>query len=60
MPKKKQDINLFTTKPKEEKHTNIIPTLTTKITGTNNHWSLISLNINELNSPIKSQANRMD
>ena len=24
-----------------------------KITGINNHWSLISLNINGLNSPIK-------
>jgi exonuclease III len=24
-----------------------------KITGNNNHWSLISLNINGLNSPIK-------
>ena len=32
---------------------NRIPTLTTKITGSNNYLSLISLNINELNSPIK-------
>ena len=45
-------INL-TTNPKEECHTNIIPTLTTKITGNSNYWSLISLNINGLNSPIK-------
>jgi hypothetical protein len=29
-----------------------------RITGTNNHWSLISLNNNGLNSPIK--ANRLD
>jgi exonuclease III len=32
---------------------NRIPTLTTKITGSNNYSSLISLNINGLNSPIK-------
>ena len=32
---------------------NRIPTLTTKVTGSNNHFSLISLNINGLNSPIK-------
>ena len=30
-----------------------MPTLTTKITGSNNYLSLISLNINGLNSPIK-------
>ena len=29
------------------------PTMKTIITGTSNHWSLISLNINGLNSPIK-------
>jgi exonuclease III len=32
---------------------NIIPSLTTKITGSNNHFLKISLNINGLNSPIK-------
>ena len=32
---------------------NRIPTLTTKITGSNNYFSLISLNTNGLNSPIK-------
>jgi hypothetical protein len=32
---------------------NRIPILTTKITGSNNHFSLISLNVNGLNSPIK-------
>jgi exonuclease III len=32
---------------------NRIPTLTTKITGSNNNFSLIALNINRLNSPIK-------
>jgi exonuclease III len=32
---------------------NIIPTLTTKVTGSNTYFSLISLNINGLNSPIK-------
>jgi hypothetical protein len=41
-PYKKQESNL-STNPKEESHTNIIPPLTTKITGTNNHYSLISL-----------------
>jgi hypothetical protein len=40
--------------PKEDSHTNIIPLLTTKITGRNNHYSFVSLNINGLNSPIKS------
>jgi hypothetical protein len=30
-----------------------MPTLTTKITGSNNYFSLISLNINGVNSPIK-------
>jgi len=39
-------------KPKE-RQTNIILPLTMKITGSNNHYSLISLNINGLNSPIK-------
>jgi exonuclease III len=32
---------------------NRIPTLTTEITGNNNGFSLISLNINGLDSPIK-------
>ena len=32
---------------------NRIPTLATKITGSNNYFSLISLNINGFNSPIK-------
>jgi hypothetical protein len=40
-------------KPKEDKHMNRILTLATKITGSNNDFSLISLNINGLNSPIK-------
>jgi hypothetical protein len=30
-----------------------MPTLTTKITGNNNYFSLISLNIDGINSPIK-------
>jgi exonuclease III len=33
---------------------NRIPTLKTKITGSNNNFSLTSLNINGLNSPIKT------
>jgi hypothetical protein len=37
-------------KPKRREQ---MPTLTTKIIGRNNYFSLISLNINGLNSPIK-------
>jgi hypothetical protein len=36
IPKKKQEINVFITNSKEEKHTSVIPTLTAKITGSNN------------------------
>ena len=39
---------------KEDSRNNRISIITTKITGSNNYFSLISLNINELNSPIKS------
>jgi hypothetical protein len=49
-PKKNQESNLLKN-PKEDNHTNI--KITSKITGSNNHYSLISLNIIELNSPIK-------
>jgi hypothetical protein len=41
------------TNVKQNSHKNRMPTLTTKITGSNNYFSLISLNINGLNSPIK-------
>ena len=34
-------------------HTHVISAPTTKTIGTKNHWSLISLNINVLNYPIK-------
>jgi exonuclease III len=37
----------------KDNHMSKIPTLTTKITGNNNDISLLSLNINGLNSPIK-------
>jgi hypothetical protein len=40
-------------KPKEDSNKSIIPPLRTKITGSNNHFSLISFNINGLNFPIK-------
>jgi len=43
-PKKKQEINRFTTKPKGENHIHIIPSTKTNITGTNNHLSSIPLN----------------
>jgi exonuclease III len=51
-PWKKQGSNP-STQLKEGSHENRIPTLTTKITGNNNYFSLISLNINGFNSPIK-------
>jgi hypothetical protein len=53
-PRKSMKLTLFTTNPKEEKHTNIFPPLTTTTNQvTNNRWSIVSLNINGLNSPIK-------
>jgi hypothetical protein len=45
MPLKKQESNL-STNLKEDSHMKRIPTLTTKITGNNNYFSLVSLNIN--------------
>ena len=51
-PQKKQESNP-STNLKEDSHKNRMPTLTTKIKGSNNYFSLISLNINGLNSPIK-------
>jgi hypothetical protein len=51
-PRKKQESNL-STNPKEDSHIILIPPLIRKITGSNNHYNLISLNINVLNSPIK-------
>jgi exonuclease III len=46
-----QESNLFSTNPKEDSHTNI--KITSKLTGSNNHYSLLSLPINGLNFPIK-------
>jgi hypothetical protein len=40
-------------KPKEDTHINIILPLTTEITGSNSHFSLISFNNSRLNFPIK-------
>jgi hypothetical protein len=60
IPRKTQENNHHTVKPKEERHTythththTLSTTTTNKITGTNNHWSLIPLNISGLNSLIK-------
>jgi hypothetical protein len=50
-PKKKQESNLLSTNPIEDNNTNI--KIISIITGSNNHYSLISFNINGLNSPIK-------
>jgi hypothetical protein len=52
-PKKNEEINLLSTNPKEDSHTNKISSLTTKITGSNNHWSIISPISNGLISPMK-------
>jgi hypothetical protein len=52
MPQKKQESSL-TRNLKEDSYDNRIPTLTTKITGSKNYFSLMSLNINGLISPIK-------
>ena len=52
-------VNLTPTKPKEEKqtkahtHTHKTPIITTEVREINNHWSLLSLNINGLDSPIR-------
>jgi hypothetical protein len=51
-PEKKQESN-SSTNLKEDRHKNRMPMLTTKIIGNNNSFSLISLNINGLNSPRK-------
>jgi hypothetical protein len=43
----------LSTNLKEESHNNRIPNLTSKVAGCNNDFSLVSLNINGLNFPIK-------
>jgi hypothetical protein len=48
-----QKCNLLSTNPKEDSNRNITPPLTTKIIGSNNHFSLISHNVNGINCPIK-------
>ena len=51
--KKIQEINNFIPlKPVKEKHTHTTNT-NIKITGSNNHWTLVSLNINVVNSTVK-------
>jgi hypothetical protein len=51
--KKRQVNKHLTTKPNKETHKHIKPSTKTNISGTNSHLSLISLNINGLNSFIK-------
>jgi hypothetical protein len=46
-PLEKQESNL-SENPKEDSHTKIIPPLTTKVTGINNHFSLISFNMDSI------------
>jgi hypothetical protein len=50
---KSLDGNLPSKNPKEDSHTNIILPLTRKMRRSNNHYSLKSLNIYGLSSPIK-------
>jgi hypothetical protein len=52
VPEIKQESNPSTTL-KEDSSKNRIPNLTTKIPGSKNYFSLISLNINGLNSSMK-------
>jgi hypothetical protein len=49
-PKKGQDIKHLTTTSETESHKHIKPPIKTNISKTNIHLSLISLNINRLNS----------
>jgi hypothetical protein len=51
-PQKKQESN-SSTNLKEDSHKNRMPTLTTKIIGRSNYFSLIFPNINGFNSPNK-------
>jgi hypothetical protein len=53
---KKQERNLLLTNQKEDCHINIIPPLKTKIIRSNNHLSLISLNINGLNYLVRGHT----
>jgi hypothetical protein len=60
IPKKRQDIKYLTTKPKEKNYKYRKPSTKENMTGTNSYLSLISVNINGLNSPIKRHVNRLD
>jgi hypothetical protein len=51
-PWKKQESNLSTNLQEDSQMNTILP-LPTKVIGSTSHFSLISLNINGLNSPIK-------
>ena len=52
-PSKSKKVIFFSTNTKEDTHKTTIPPLATKITGSNNHFSLMSLNISAVKSPIK-------
>jgi hypothetical protein len=52
-PRKKEEEGNPSTNLKDDSHKKRMPTLTTKIIGSNNYYSFISLNINGLISPIK-------
>jgi hypothetical protein len=53
IPQKKEESNILSANQIEANYKNIISPLTIKITGSNNHFSLISLNINGLKFQIK-------
>ena len=53
IPKKRQNIKHLTIKQKGENHKHIKRPTITNIMGKNSHFTLISLNINGLNSPVK-------
>jgi hypothetical protein len=53
LQRKDKNINHLTTKSKAESHKHIKPPTKMNMSGTNSHLSLIPLNINGLNSPIK-------
>jgi hypothetical protein len=45
--------SIFSQQTQKERTTQTISSLTAKITGSNNHWSLISPNINGYNFPVR-------
>jgi hypothetical protein len=57
-PRKNKKLIFQQTLSLDDSYKNIIPLLITKIAGSNNHFSLLPLDINRLNSPKKAYTNR--